>query len=201
MNEYELLGGLHKIINDDIDVKINEWFDSHNVNYYLLYPLAAIELGAIKETPENIDNLLKRCVAAFVYKKAVEFKKQFHIKKFNEQGFKKYIKAYKNELLPLYQNFRFSREINDINPFSKPRLIADGDHRYKLTTSLVSDKYKEEYFYFYGVDDKEKSNNELDQVLFLHMKFWDEVILGEKGFDDLYQYPKKKNREIRLCFL
>ena len=118
MNEYEILGGLHKIIDDDTNLKMKEWLDSHNVNNYLLYPLAAVELGAIKEAPENNENLLRRCVASFVYAKAKENEKSIFIKKFNTPGFKKYLKAYESELIPLYQNFRFSREINDINPFS-----------------------------------------------------------------------------------
>ena len=157
MNEYEILGGLHKIIDDDTNLKMKEWLDSHNVNNFLLYPLAAVELGAIKEAPENNENLLRRCVAAFVYAKAKENEKSIFIKKFNTPGFKKYLKAYESELIPLYQNFRFSREINDINPFSKPRLVQEGDHKYKLTTSLVSDHYREEDFYFYGEDDRKNA--------------------------------------------
>lgn len=31
MNEYEILGGLHKIIDDDTNLKMKEWLDSHNV--------------------------------------------------------------------------------------------------------------------------------------------------------------------------
>ncbi len=89
-------------------------------------------------------------MAAFVYAKAKENEKSIFIKKFNTPGFKKYLKAYESELIPLYQNFRFSREINDINPFSKPRLVQEGDHKYKLTTSLVSDHYFEEDFYEIG---------------------------------------------------
>ena len=83
MNEYEILGGLHKIIDDDTNLKMKEWLDSHNVNNFLLYPLAAVELGAIKEVPENNENLLRRCVAAFVYAKAKENEKSIFIKKFN----------------------------------------------------------------------------------------------------------------------
>ena len=94
MNEYEILGGLHKIIDDDTNLKMKEWLDSHNVNNFLLYPLATVELGAIKEAPENNENLLRRCVAAFVYAKAKENEKSIFIKKFNTPGFKKYLKAY-----------------------------------------------------------------------------------------------------------
>lgn len=152
--------------------KMKEWLDSHNVNYYLLYPLAAVELGAIKEAPENMENLLRRCVASFVYAKAKENGKSIFIKKFNTPGFKKYLKTYKNELIPLYQNYRFSREINDINPFTKPRLVQQGNHKYKLTTSLVSDDYKEEDFYFWGEDDKKTAEKEKNKHLFCIINFW-----------------------------
>ena len=34
MNEYEILGGLHKIIDDDTNLKMKEWLDLHNVNNF-----------------------------------------------------------------------------------------------------------------------------------------------------------------------
>ena len=39
MDEYELLGGLHEIIDADVDKKIQEWIENHDVNYWLVYPL------------------------------------------------------------------------------------------------------------------------------------------------------------------
>ena len=189
MNEYEILGRLHEIIDDDTNLKMKEWLDSHNVNNYLLYPLAAVELGAINEAPENNANLLRRCVASFVYAKARENDKSIFIKKFNTPGFKKYLKAYESELIPLYQNFRFSREINDINPFSKPRLVQEGNHNYKLTTSLVSDHYREEDFYFYGEDDRQNAEKEQKQTFDLHIKFWNKIVLEQKKYEELSKYP------------
>ena len=41
MNEYEILGRLHEIIDDDTNLKMKEWLDSHNVNDYLRRPRAA----------------------------------------------------------------------------------------------------------------------------------------------------------------
>lgn len=181
MNEYEILGGLHKIIDDDTNLKMKEWLDSHNVNNYLLYPLAAVELGAIKEAPENNENLLRRCVASFVYAKAKENEKSIFIKKFNTPGFKKYLKSYESELIPLYQNFRFSREINDINPFSKPRLVQEGDHKYKLTTSLVSDHYREEDFYFYGEDDRKTQKKNKNKHLIYMSDFGIKLYWNKKS--------------------
>ena len=76
MNEYDVLGGLHNIIDEDIDNRIHRWIDAHNVNFYLLYPLAAIELGALKGAPESMDNLFKRCIATFIFSKVKEKNKE-----------------------------------------------------------------------------------------------------------------------------
>ncbi len=83
-------------------------------------------------------------------------------------------------MIPLYQNFRFLREINDINPFSKPRLVQEGDHKYKLTTSLVSDHYREEDFYFSGEDDRKNAEKEQEQTFDLHVRFWNKIVLEQK---------------------
>jgi len=185
MNKYEILGELHNIINIETNKKISAWLDSHNVNCYLIYPLAAIELGSLSQPPENIDNLFRRCVASYVYSKAKESGKNIYLRKFNTPGLRKYIKAHENELIPLYQNYRFSREINDINPFSQPRLVQESEHKYKLTTSLVSDVYNEEQFYFNGIDDLQSSELEKKQVLNLHSKFWDKIVLGQSKIENL----------------
>lgn len=187
MDEFALLGGLHEIIDQNIEVKIKKWLDSHNVNYFLLYPLAMIELGAMSEEPENVDNLLKRCVVSYVYSKVISNKKELYLRKFNVFGFKKYIKEYEKTLYPLFQDYRFSREINDINPVSKARLTTVGECRYQLTTSLVTDKYQEEDFYFYGVDDAEKNRKELEQTQELHKKFWQKIIIQQGLIKELEQ--------------
>ncbi len=191
MNEYELLGGLHNIIDNYTEEKIQEWLESHNVNYYLLYPLVAIELGTIMEAPESIHNLHKRCIATFVFSKVKKYGKKIKLRNFNIQGFKKYLQSYEKELVPLYQNYRFSREINDINPFSKPKLVKKGNEKYILTTSLVTDLYREEQFYFDGVDEPENVEKEINQVLQLHMKFWNKLVFEQKNIKELQKKVDK----------
>lgn len=185
MNEYEVLGNLHEIIDKDVDNKISEWIDTHNTNYCLLYPLAMIELGAMNEPPETNDNLFRRCVTAFVYSKAIAIKKDIYMKKFNIPGLKKFMMEYEKTLVPLYQNFRFSREINDINPITKPRLKEIGKQKYQLTTSLVTDKYAEENFYFFGEDNKEKNIEEQKQIANLHYLFWNKIVLEQVLISEL----------------
>lgn len=187
MDEFALLGGLHEIIDQNIDIRIKEWLDNHNVNYYLLYPLAMVELGAMSEVPESTNNLFKRCITSYVYSKVILNKKKLYLRKLNIPGLKKYMKEYEKTLYPLFQNYRFSREINDINPVSKARLTKMGEHRYQLTTSLVTDKYKEEDFYFYGEDDKDKNRMELEQTKELHLKFWHKIVIQQTLIKELEQ--------------
>ena len=193
MNEFELLGGLHEIIDTDVNENIKKWIDAHNTNFCLLYPLAMVELGAMKERPETNDNLFRRCITAFIYSKAIKYKKDIYIKKFNVSGLKKFINEYEENLVPLYQNFRFSREINDINPITKPKLKEIGIGEYQLTTSLVTDKYVEENFYFYGEDDLERNREEQEQTAKLHYIFWNKIVLEQVLISEL-----EKNIDTKL---
>ncbi|PHU34341.1 hypothetical protein [Pseudobutyrivibrio ruminis] len=185
MNEFELLGELHNIIDKNTDEKMKRWLDTHNVNYYLLYPLVSIELGTIKEPPENISNLLKRCISTFIYSRAKQSGKEIYLRNFNTSGFRKYLQSYECDILPLYQNDRFSREINDINPFSKPRLTQTDENKYLLTTSLVSDTYREEGFYFLGLDDSSITEQEKQQVCDFHSLFFSKIFIEQQQIDGL----------------
>lgn len=187
MDEIALLGGLHEIIDQNIENKIKKWLDNQNVNYLLLYPLAMVELGAMSEVPESTNNLFKRCVISYVYSKVISNKKELYLKKFNIPGLKRYIKEYENKLYPLFQIYRFSREINDINPVSKAKLAVVGENRYQLTTSLVTDEYREEDFYFYREDDTDKSKRELVQIQELHKKFWTKIVIHQTLIKELEQ--------------
>lgn len=191
MDEYELLGGLHEIIDADVDKKIQEWIENHDVNYWLVYSLIMVELGAMNEEPQTTMNLLKRCVTSFVYAKALKMEKKFYLKRINIPGLRRYIREYENVLVKIYQNYRFSREINDINPVSKPRLKEIEEHKYELTTCLVSDRYNEENMYFFGADDSERNELEYKQIMALHGKFFRKIFEEKRKFDELEKYVDK----------
>jgi len=154
--------------------------------------LAAVELGAMNGEPETTDNLFRRCVTSFVYAKTVALGKEMYIKKFNIPGLKKYLKEYEQTLIPIFQNYRFAREINDINHVSKARLTQITENKYQLTTSLVTDKYKEENFYFFGEDDPQSNNAEKKQTIDLHQKFWEKIILQQVHIKNLVKSPDEE---------
>lgn len=185
MNEFELLGKVHIVIDEYVNNKMEEWFESNNVNYRLIYPLVAVELGAMNKPPEDIYNLLKRGATGFLYSKALELDKEITLKRFDTAGLNRYLAQYETTIEPLYQNYRFSKEINDINPITKVRIEKNAEHRYQLTTSLVLDKYKEESFYFYGVDDTDNNKAEAKQILDLHIRFHKKIFIEQIMIKDL----------------
>lgn len=54
-----------------------------------------------------------------------------------------------------------------------------------MTTSLVSDVYSEEQFYFEGIDEPEMAEKERKQVMELHEKFWNKIILEQQKIEEL----------------
>ena len=185
MDEYYLLGTLSNYIDNFNDSKFCEFINKYNTNYLLIYPLIAVELGCFKDVPHSMDNLLKRCVAGYVYSQTCKFGKELTLKTFNHKSFNKFLGLYDKFLLPLYQNYRFAREINDINHLTKAKLTEKSEGTYYLTTSLVTNKYKEENFYFYGVDDATQTNLEKRQIEFLYMSFYKKIMIETQKITDL----------------
>lgn len=185
MDEYYLLGALSNYIDDYNNSKFCEFANKYNTNYLLIYPLIAVELGALKDVPHSIDNLLKRCVAGYMYSQTCKLGKELTYKTFNHKSFDNFLNLYNKFLLPLYQNYRFAREINDINHLTKAKLIEKSEGSYYLTTSLVTDKYREENFYFYGVDDATQTNLERRQIEFLNMSFYKKIIDESQNITNL----------------
>lgn len=179
MDEFVVLGTLSEKINQYVEEGLDKYFRSHNMNHYLFYPLIAIEIGVLQKAPEDIDNLFRRCIAGFLYSKAV--KKGIRITKgrINIPGLKKYVKALDCELYSIFQDYRFAREVNDINPFSKAQLNCIEDKTYKLTTSWVVNELEEAEVYFYGADDPDASKAEQMQTMEIIKAFWSKVVLDQ----------------------
>ena len=92
MDEFVVLGTLSEKINQYVEEGLDKYFRSHNMNHYLFYPLIAIEIGVLQKAPEDIDNLFRRCIAGFLYSKAVKSGIKITKGKINISGLKKYVK-------------------------------------------------------------------------------------------------------------
>lgn len=185
MDEFQVLGTLSERINKYVEMGMDKYFQSHNMNYYLFYPLIAIEIGVLQKAPEDIDNLFRRCIAGFIYSKAADRGIKIRKGRINVGGLKKYVKALDQELYSIFQDYRFAREINDINPFSKAQLDCMEDNIYKLTTSWVVDELEEADVYFYGVDNPDANKAEQIQTLEVIKAFWTKVILDQTKIEKL----------------
>ncbi len=190
MDEFELLGTLSERINQYVEMGMDKYFRSHNMNYYLFYPLIAIELGVLQKAPEDIDNLFRRCITGFLYSKTVDRGIKIKKGKINIRSLKKYVKDLDQELYSMFQDYRFAREVNDINPFSKAQLNNIKNNTYKLTTSWVVDELKETDIYFYGVDNPDASKEEQIQTLEIIKAFWSKVVLEQIRIEKLEEHTE-----------
>lgn len=193
MDEFVVLGTLSEKINQYVEEGLDKYFRSHNMNHYLFYPLIAIEIGVLQKAPEDIDNLFRRCIAGFLYSKAVKKGIKITKGKINIPGLKKYVKALDRELYSIFQDYRFAREVNDINPFSKAQLSFIEDKTYKLTTSWVVNELEEAEVYFYGADDLDASKAEQMQTLDIIKAFWSKVVLDQVKIEEL-----EENTDLEL---
>lgn len=190
MDEFELLGTLSERINQYVEMGMDNYFRSHNMNYYLFYPLIAIELGVLQKAPEDINNLFRRCIAGFLYSKTVDRGIRIKKGKINIRSLKKYVKDLDQELYSMFQDYRFAREVNDINTFSKAQLNNIKNNTYKLTTSWVVDELKETDIYFYGVDNLDASKEEQIQTLEIIKAFWSKVVLEQIKIEKLEEHTE-----------
>lgn len=188
-----MLGILSEKINQYVEEGLDKYFRSHNMNHYLFYPLIAIEIGVLQKAPEDIDNLFRRCIAGFLYSKAVKKGIKITKGKINIPGLKKYVKAMDCELCSIFQDYRFAREVNDINPFSKAQLNCIEDKTYKLTTSWVVNELEEAEVYFYGADDPDASKAEQMQTMEIIKAFWSKVVLDQVKIEEL-----EENTDLEL---
>lgn len=193
MDEFVVLGTLSEKINQYVEEGVDNFFGSHNMNHYLFYPLIAIEIGVLQKAPEDIDNLFRRCIAGFLYSNTVKKGIKITKGKINIPGLKKYVKALDQELYSIFQDYRFAREINDINPFSKVQLSCIEDKMYRLTTSWVVDEMEEAEVYFYGADDPDASQAEQKQTFEIIKAFWSKVVLEQVKIEEL-----EENTDLEL---
>ena len=184
MQYYEIMGELTRFIENKIEEGILDIIQKYEGkdNYLLIYPLLNIELGAMREEPESTDNLFNRCVAGFIYNHIVSSHKIISLQPINAKGLEKFQIKIHPELTKLFQDYRVFREIKVGNAVSRIKLEKRGINKYQMITSLVTDKYKEEDFYFYGLDNAEEAKKEKELIIKGHSYFWDKYVLH--GYED-----------------
>lgn len=166
MNEYNVREKIKAYVQEIINSGISEYIQKYgnDIRYLLYYPLIDLEMSMREELPESITNWGKRATIGFLIQNTYKNIENAKIDELMEE--KDYI-VYRDKLYPvlnsIMQDSRTLAEISDGSSIAKSKIEEISLNRFRITTSLVSDKYKEENFYFYGMDDKEifEKDNEL----------------------------------------
>ncbi|NBI06828.1 hypothetical protein [Senegalia massiliensis] len=168
MNEYELRGKLISHVENIIDEGFEDYIRKYgdNIRNLVIYPLLDLEMSYEESNPANINNYLKRYTISLLLHNAYDYIKD---KKLNIEVNKGDYNNYRNKKYPILrsimQDFRVLQEIKDGNSFAKSELKKESKNSYRLITSLVTNKYKEEVFYYHGFNAQEEFNKEQKMII------------------------------------
>lgn len=153
---YEVRTELVKLVSEKIDKGLSLYINKHknDIRYFLHYPLIDIEMGLETMPPEHIESDRRRGVFGFLISKTYpDWKKTECKRDLNVVADYSNYEKERETLYALYEDNLTCLEIKDGNSYAKSHIEVLNNKKYKLTTSLVTNKYQEEEFYFYGLDD------------------------------------------------
>jgi hypothetical protein len=185
---YQIRGKLITLISENIDCGISSYIKKYktDIRYFLHYPLIQIELGLDADSAESVVNSISRDVFGFLVQRSLsEWSECEYKSTISKKGFNCYKDKNSNILRSLCQDNRTLMEVKDGNSYAKSIIEKIDSKRFKLITSLVTDIYKEESFYFYGVDNQEDQKAEKQFILQNTIKFFDKYLLNIDNIEKL----------------
>lgn len=185
---YQIRGELITLISKNINRGINSYIKKHktDIRYFLHYPLIQIELGLDSDVAESIECCIVRDTFGFLIERSFCAWNQCEYKStISKKGFNCYKDKNSNILHSIWHDSRTLMEVKDGNSYAKSIIKKIDSKRYKLITSLVTDKYKEESFYFYGVDNQEEQTAEKQFILQNTLKFYEKYFLHMNNIKNL----------------
>ena len=167
MGDFKIREKVKVYIQDRIHEGLSDYINKYenDSRYLLYYPLIDLEIGMREEAPESITNWNRRATVAFLIDNIYEDIKNVNgYDLIEENGFEEYRDKLYNKLNQIMQDSRTLSEIDDGNSIAKSKIEEVSANRFKITTSLVIDKYKEESFYFYGMGDEEVAKKDRELI-------------------------------------
>ena len=167
MDDFKIREKAKVYIQDRIHEGLSDYINKYenDSRYLLYYPLIDLEIGMREEDPKSITNWNRRATVAFLIDNIYEDIKNVNgYDLIEENGFEEYRDKLYNKLNQIMQDSRTLSEIDDGNSIAKRKIEEVSANIFKVTTSLVIDKYKEESFYFYGMDDEEVSKKDRELI-------------------------------------
>lgn len=175
-------------IRNEIDKALNRYYDKYkeSLGYLLYYPLINIEYEFISNGTDTMFGVMeKEKVTWFLKhmsKRGITTKKKFIFKK---EEFEYYRNTVAKQINELYQDYRFSKEIEDEWSIASAQVTKIEDNKYELISSLVNGKYNNSKAYYFGYGDKDDFN--------AHLQVMKSI---EKYFKENY-YDDNINESIR----
>jgi len=189
---YDIRAQLLNIVATKIDKGISTYANKHknDIRYFLHYPLVNIELGLDDEPAEGIENGIRRDIFGFLIFKTFSLWNDLEYKeKINAKGYLSYCSKGKDILYSIWHDYLTLMEIKDGYSYAKSRIEKIDEKKFKLTTSLVTHKYREENFYFYGADDALQQSEErksiIDNTLYFYVKYFPQIESICKLYDEI----------------
>lgn len=189
--QYNVRGQLITFVSKKIDSGVNSYINKHktDIRYFLHYPLLKIELGLDTEPAESIGNGIARDIFGFLIQKTFYKWNEFEYREnISRKGFVSYENKDSIILQSIWHDNYTLMDIKDGNSYAKSIIKGTDHNRYKLTTSLVTNKYREESFYFYGADDNELQEKEKHFIIKNTHHFFKKYFLQMEKIDDLYKH-------------
>lgn len=157
-------------INTGLEELMNEM--KNDVRYLVLYPLVYLEENVMsKESVVSIHNQIDRASLSWFLTK-IENKERFEItKKFHNVQYEKFKQKLVPRINQLYQEYRQYCEICDHWSFARSKIDEIDTNRWKYTSSLVTNKYSVETFYYNRLFEPWMFEFENEQRIIINLDF------------------------------
>ena len=176
----------------EIENALDKYYNKYknNIGFLLYYPLINIE----KDFVDNPDLLLigiieKEKVTWFLknmLKRGLTSSEKFIFKK---DEFEYYRNTLEKQIQSIYEDYNFSKEIEDEWSICKSQITKKEENKYELISSLVSGKYNNHAAYYFGYGDESEfnSNSEI-------MKTVDKYLYDKYASSNINESRRKINR-------
>ncbi|OAB31584.1 hypothetical protein PMSD_18510 [Paenibacillus macquariensis subsp. defensor] len=198
---------LRRRINTNIEFLKREM--NYDTRYLIKYPLIFIEEASLKSNGDlaTIPNQTMRTSLSW-FLKMIEEKENLEDSKlqFNIAQYEKFKKKFYPFIAKCYQDYRDYLEVCDHASYAHSELFEIEDSKWRVVTSLVSDKWPVERFYYDRLFEEDSiTNNEIAYREETEIKFLEATLKsmsGNRGGNDQGLYEmSRQNLEFDFKFL
>lgn len=165
MNEYQLRKSISNSINDIIYEKIKNYYEKYqnNIGFLLFYPLIRLEQTFRRNDPHFESVIPDRLATGWFIKELIKLNYKQNLQfKYNHNEYLEFESMFK-DIYRMYSDYIFTTELLDSNSIAQYKIVEE-NNKYRIISSLVSNKYREESAYYYGMFDTSKYTKEREII-------------------------------------